>query len=93
VFLVICWPAVAVAVAIFAIVVIFWRYVSLGSVSAAAALPLLVYMLYAPGHAPPVPIWVGTLLAAVLVILKHRKNIERLMAGTEPPFEMRRKKT
>jgi glycerol-3-phosphate acyltransferase PlsY len=50
-------------------------------------------MLYAPGHAPPVPIWVGTLLAAVLVIVKHRKNIERLMAGTEPPFEMGRKKT
>jgi acyl phosphate:glycerol-3-phosphate acyltransferase len=93
VFLVICWPAVAVAVAIFAIVVIFWQYVSLASVSAAAALPLLVYMLYAPGHAPPVPIWVGTLLAAIVVIVKHRKNIERLMAGTEPPFEMRRKKT
>jgi glycerol-3-phosphate acyltransferase PlsY len=93
VFLVICWPAVAVAVAIFAIVVIFWRYVSLASVSATAALPLLVYVLYAPGRAPPVPIWVGTLLAAVLVIVKHRKNIERLMAGTEPPFEMGRKKT
>jgi glycerol-3-phosphate acyltransferase PlsY len=92
-FLLICWPAVAVAVAIFTIVVIFWRYVSLGSVSAAAALPLLVYVLYAPGHAPPAPIWVGTLLAAVLVIVKHRKNIERLMAGTEPPIEMRRKKT
>ena len=93
VFLAICWPAVAAAVAIFAIVVIFWRYVSLGSVSAAAALPLLVYVLYAPGHAPPVAVSTGTLLAAILILLKHRWNIERLMIGTEPRFEVRRKKT
>ena len=93
VFLAICWHAVAVAAAIFAIVVIFWRYVSLGSVSAAAALPLLVYVLYAPGHAPPLAVSTGTLLAAILIILKHRWNIERLIIGTEPRFEIRRKKT
>src|SRR6202158_5506262 len=92
VFFAICWPAVAAAVAIFAIVVIFWRYISLGSVSAAAALPLLVYVLYAPGHAPPVAVSTGTLLAAILILLKHRWNIERLMIGTEPRFEVRRKK-
>jgi glycerol-3-phosphate acyltransferase PlsY len=34
---------------------------------------------------------VCTLLAAVVVIVKHRDNIERLMAGTEPRFEMNRK--
>ncbi len=93
VFLVISWAAVAAAVAIFAIVLLFWQYVSLASVSAAAALPLLVYVLYAPGHAPPVAVTAGTLLATVLVIVKHRKNLERLMAGTEPRFEMGRKKT
>jgi glycerol-3-phosphate acyltransferase PlsY len=93
VFLAICWPAVAVAVAIFAIVFGFWRYVSLGSVSAAAALPLLVYVLYAPGHAPPAAVSTCTLLAAALIILKHRWNIERLMIGTEPRFEMRREKS
>jgi glycerol-3-phosphate acyltransferase PlsY len=93
VFLAICWPAVAAAVAIFVIVVIFWRYVSLGSISAAAALPLLVYVLYAPGHAPPVALSTGTLLAAILILMKHRWNIERLMIGTEPRFEVRRKKS
>ena len=91
VFLMISWAAVAAAVVVFAIVVLFWRYVSLASVSAAAALPLLVYLLYAPGHAPPAAVTAGTLLAAVLVIVKHRENIERLMAGTEPRFEMGRK--
>jgi len=93
VFLMISWLAVAAAVAVFAIVVLFWRYVSLASVSAAAALPLLVYLLYAPGHAPPTAVTAGTLLASVLIIFKHRKNIERLMAGTEPRIEMGRKES
>src|SRR3984893_10330743 len=93
VFLMISWAAVAAAVAVFAIVVLFWRYVSLASVSAAAALPLLVYLLYAPGHAPPTAVTAGALFTSVLIIVKHRKNIERLIAGTEPRFEMGRKES
>jgi acyl phosphate:glycerol-3-phosphate acyltransferase len=93
VFLAICWPAIAAAVLLFLLVAVFWRYVSLASISAAAALPLLVYLLYAPRHAPPTTVSVCTLLAAVAVIVKHRDNIERLMAGTEPRFEMGRKKS
>ena len=93
VFLAICWPALAAAVFLFLLVVLFWRYVSLASISAAASLPLLVYLLYAPRHAPPTAVSVCTLLAAVLVIVKHRDNIERLLAGTEPRFEMGRKKS
>jgi glycerol-3-phosphate acyltransferase PlsY len=92
VFLAICWPALAAAVLLFLLVALFWRYVSLASISAAAALPLLVYLLYAPGHAPPTAVSVSTLVAAVMVIFKHRANIERLLAGTEPRFEMNRKK-
>ena len=53
VFLPICWQAVAAAIVLWLAVVIFWRYSSLGSISAAVALPLFVYLLYAPGHAPP----------------------------------------
>jgi glycerol-3-phosphate acyltransferase PlsY len=93
VFAAICWPAMAAAVLLFLLVFLFWKYVSLASISAAAALPLLVYLLYAPRHAPPTAVSVCTLLAAVLVIVKHRDNIERLLAGTEPRFESRRKKS
>jgi glycerol-3-phosphate acyltransferase PlsY len=75
------------------LVALFYRYISLASISAAAALPLLIYILYAPRHAPPTAVSVCTLLAAVIVIAKHRDNIERLLAGTEPRFEMGRKKT
>ena len=53
VFLPICAPAVGVAIVLWLIVVAFWRYSSLGSIVAAAALPIFVYVLYAPGHAPP----------------------------------------
>jgi acyl phosphate:glycerol-3-phosphate acyltransferase len=87
VFVGICWQALLLAVAVFVIVFLFWRYVSLASVSAAATLPLFLYLLYAPGHAPPTAISAGTLLAAILIIIKHRDNIERLINGTEPRFE------
>jgi acyl phosphate:glycerol-3-phosphate acyltransferase len=84
VFLPICWQAVAAAAVLWLIVVIFWKYASLGSISAAAALPVFIYVLYAPGHAPPEFVSFGTLLICVLVIAKHKPNVERLIAGTEP---------
>jgi acyl phosphate:glycerol-3-phosphate acyltransferase len=84
VFLPICWQAVAAAAVLWLIVVIFWRYASLGSISAAAALPIFIYVLYAPGHAPPEFVTFGTLLICVLVIAKHKSNVERLIAGAEP---------
>jgi len=90
VFLPICWPAVLVALVIWIVVVAFWRYVSLGSIAATAALPLLTYLLYAPPHAPPLIVSVSTTLAAVLIIVRHRPNIERLIAGTEQPLTLRR---
>jgi glycerol-3-phosphate acyltransferase PlsY len=84
VFLPICWQAVAAAAVLWLIVVIFWRYASLASISAAAALPIFVYVLYAPGHAPPEFVSFGTLLICVLVIAKHKSNVERMVAGIEP---------
>ncbi len=49
VFFPICWQAVVGALIIWIRVVAFWRYASLGSISAASSLPLLMYLLYAPG--------------------------------------------
>lgn len=90
VFLPICSTAVLAALVIWLLVLAFWRYVSLGSIAAAAALPLLVYLLYAPGHAPPLTVSISTTLAAGLIIVRHRPNIERLIAGTEQRFTLRR---
>jgi glycerol-3-phosphate acyltransferase PlsY len=90
VFIPICWQAVLWAIAVWLLVALFWRYVSLASISAAAALPLLVYLLYAPGHGPPVAVSAGTLAATVLVIVRHGPNILRLLNGTEPQITIGR---
>ena len=91
-FLPICWQAVAAAVVLWLLIVIFWRYSSLGSISAAVALPFFVYLLYAPGHAPPEFVTLCTVLICMLVLIKHRPNIARLVAGEEPRLNFRRTK-
>ena len=60
-FLALCSPAALGAIGLFILVVLFCRYVSLGSISAAAAMPLLIYFLWAPDHAPPPAVTFGTL--------------------------------
>jgi acyl phosphate:glycerol-3-phosphate acyltransferase len=90
VFLPICREAVVAALVIWVAVVLFWRYVSLGSIIAAAALPPLVYVLYAPGHAPPHVVSVVSVAISVLVIWKHQPNIGRLINGTESRLRFRR---
>jgi acyl phosphate:glycerol-3-phosphate acyltransferase len=80
------------ALLLFILCVVYWRFVSLGSVAAAAAMPLLIYFLWAPGHAPPIVIDLGTLAIAGLVIFKHRGNLQRLVDGTEPRFSFGKEK-
>lgn len=90
IFLVLSPLACLTAIILFLLVVIFWKYVSLGSVSAAAAMPLLIYFLWAPRHAPALVITIGTLAVSLLVIYKHRGNLRRLVDGTEPKFSFSR---
>lgn len=87
-----CPLATLAAVVVFLLVVAFWRYISLGSLSAAAAMPLLVYFLWAPGHAPPLVVTLGTLFAAALLFYKHDANLQRLLDGTEPKFSWSKSK-
>lgn len=92
VFLVLAPLAALGALLVFILVCLTWRYVSLGSVSAAAAMPLLMYFLWAPGHAPPLVVDFGTLFASALVIFKHDANLQRLADGTEPKFSFGKSK-
>jgi len=84
VFLALCPTAALSALLLFILVVVYSRYVSLGSVSAAAAMPLLIYFLWAPKYAPPLIVDLGTLAIAALVIFKHDGNLQRLIEGVEP---------
>lgn len=89
-FIPIGWFAVVAAVVVWILVVAFWRYSSLGSMVAAAALPVLIYLFYAPRHAPPEYITYGTVFVSLLVLLKHSDNIRRLVAGNENRLTFRR---
>jgi glycerol-3-phosphate acyltransferase PlsY len=90
-FLPICREAVLLAVVLWVLVVGFWRYSSLGSIVATAALPVFVYFLYAPGHAPPEDVALCTVAISLLVLWKHRINIQRLIEGTESRLTSRRR--
>ncbi|HKW31612.1 MAG TPA: glycerol-3-phosphate 1-O-acyltransferase PlsY [Candidatus Acidoferrum sp.] len=92
IFLVLSPLACLAAVILFILVVIFWKYVSVGSVSAAAAMPLLIYLLWAPRHAPPPSVTFGTVAVALLIIYKHRGNLQRLLEGAEPKFSFSKNK-
>jgi len=80
------WPyftlAGLVALGVWVVVVLITRYVSLGSIVAAVAfLPA-----FAVQNWPPMALWpMATFAAAMvaLIILRHRGNISRLIAGTE----------
>lgn len=74
--------AVLCALAVFIVVILTWRYVSLASISAAATMPIFILLL---GNPPPIVVM--TLLIAVIVIYKHRENIDRLRNGTESKFK------
>lgn len=74
------WAALA-AIGVFIVVVLLTRYVSLGSILGAASFPVFAWLLVT-GPRPPVFIAVQWTVA-LLIIIRHHKNIGRLFAGTE----------
>jgi glycerol-3-phosphate acyltransferase PlsY len=81
-FLVIAPLPVLYAAGIFAIVVALTRYVSLSSILAVVAFPLL---LYSAGGASIYAL-AAAVISALLIVFRHRSNIQRLMAGEERQF-------
>jgi glycerol-3-phosphate acyltransferase PlsY len=70
--------AVFITVIVFALVLLKWRFVSLGSLVGVAAMPLLLYLLNAPDYYVYLALIIGA-----LIFIKHKDNIRRLFAGTE----------
>jgi glycerol-3-phosphate acyltransferase PlsY len=89
VFLALVPLAVACAATIFIFVVWATRYVSLGSISAAAAFPLCVWLLslYVKPSTSLAPVMTVAVTGGALIIFMHRANIGRLMSGTENKFK------
>jgi glycerol-3-phosphate acyltransferase PlsY len=88
VFLALAPKAVLIAVLLFAVIVAFTRYVSLGSILAAAAFPIALWWLERDIF--PAPAIAMCVAVALLVIIRHHQNIGRLMTGTESRFGARK---
>ena len=73
---------------IFLVLVLVTRWVSLGSICAAAMGPLF-FWLFSPESSY---VWMS-LIMATLIIVRHRSNIQRLISGEEHKFELRRRGT
>ncbi len=79
------WPVGLACFGVFLAVISIARIVSLASVVAALSLPLLMLGSFASTGSGLRPAYFSlSLVAAVLVIWRHRSNIQRLLAGTEP---------
>lgn len=82
-FIVIAPKAVLVAVGIFVVVVVIFRYVSLGSILAVASFPLLLIpAVRTHNNAQTALVFIA--VTSLLIIARHHENIRRLLAGTEP---------
>ena len=75
------WPLLAVLL-LFAIVVAETRHISLGSIVAAGLFPLAVWLI----EHPPAPLLLVSIFAGVLIVYRHKTNLQRIHAGNENVF-------
>ena len=97
VFLGIDWKVFLCLIVIFAVVLAISKYVSLGSIIAAACCPVVTFLFqfWQRGDLPMWYLWLNTGLAALMgawVIYMRRTNIQRLKAGNENKFSFHSKK-
>ncbi len=85
------WPYYTIcasfAVVIWVVVVLIWRYVSLASICASISFPLVLILaiILRPGwdFISLWPLLIAATAIPLMVIIRHRENIKRLLAGTE----------
>ena len=67
------------AISTWLIIAVFFRMSSFASIIAALFAPFATWMLFGWAH----PFFASTLLVALLLIVRHRQNIKKILAGTE----------
>jgi len=73
------------AAIVFVLVVFKWRYISLGSLTAAVA--VVVFLALLDPHKIYIPF---AFIVAALIFYRHRENLERLMEGRENKFGVKK---
>jgi acyl phosphate:glycerol-3-phosphate acyltransferase len=73
-------PLSTLAILVVFVAVVAWsRHISLGSIIAAGSLPLALWLI----DKAPLDVLLASIVAAILIISRHRENIHRLHQGTE----------
>jgi glycerol-3-phosphate acyltransferase PlsY len=84
-------PLVAVSlIVVFVFMLFLTRYVSLSSISASIAFPIMIFFVF---KEPELMYRVFALATAIMVVLTHHKNINRLLAGNENKVPLFKKKS
>jgi len=63
------------------------RYVSVASITAAVALPIIIFVMTSLNQTHRKGLFYSSICLAAVVVLRHRSNLSRLAHGTEPRFE------
>jgi len=80
-------PAPLLAVLLIFVIVVAWtRHLSLGSITAAGLFPVACWMILHPEW----PVLIASAAAAVLIVWRHRGNIQRIRDGNERVFRFGR---
>ena len=72
------WRIALILLAIFAIIVLITKYVSLGSIAMAVFYPVFIFVFY-----KSLPLTLLSLIFTLIVVLAHRENIKKLINHTE----------
>ncbi len=83
IFLVLSPLSVLCILVVFVLVLWKWRYISLASISSAASIPLLVFLIE-----KSFALFFATLIIGAIVIWRHKGNIELLRSGAENKFNL-----
>lgn len=93
------WPyytiSAAAAGAVWVVVVLIWRYVSLASIAGAVTFPVVLFasVILIPAWSASTlwPLLIVATIIPLMVIVRHRENVKRLLAGTESKIRQGRK--
>ena len=92
IFAIVDWRCISVALAVFVIILLITRIISISSLLATASMPVCVYLF--PRNTGE-KVWISVLLTlamALIIYLKHIENIKRLILGQEKPIFGKSKK-
>jgi acyl phosphate:glycerol-3-phosphate acyltransferase len=84
VLLILSWPALILALAVWALVLMLSGFVSLATMLAACSVPVYALVSRSDGLSSPL-FWFGVVMA-LFIVFTHRANIRRLREGTENQF-------